>query len=264
MKRLGLLLCLGLIFTMSCGDKKRRRGGVQNNPTTSESAVNNSGGSNSEGGGGGGGGGGGSGGGGGGGGGGEPAPPSCDYSGINDAWWTESDPVWYFNAKFYSNRTVRWKRGIIKVMVFDERISVNVLNNIFAELNSYIAPSRLELVNNNYDLVIFRNQTLPENSGLATWSINNKHRIYQASIEMADFNSDQCYFYAVLKHHLIRSLGIFDYTQDGGVMMATIPNDYITTVVAATLVSLYNLKAGTLMTPNGVAEGDGGDHDDDD
>ena len=181
----------------------------------------------------------------------EEGSPDCDYSYVDELWAPQENPVWYFNAKFYGNRTARWRNGAIRVRVSDERVDLDALQMIFDELNSFIRPANLIIFGGNapnHHIVIRRNSDWQEWGG-ALWQGNGDNEINSAVIELGEFEEIDCHFYAVLKHNLIQSLGFFDYTQDGGVMTQEIYNDLVTVIVKETLEALYDMPAGIEVEP---------------
>lgn len=177
--------------------------------------------------------------------------PACDYSFVDELWEPGSNPLWFFNAQFYDNRTVRWPNGAVRVRVNDERVDLEVLQTIFDEINDLIQPTHLIIFNNNssnYDIEIVYSSDW-ENWGYTTWLVDEGYKLYSAVIEMGDFEDTDCHFYAVLKHQIIQAVGFFNYTEDGGVMTQEIYNDLVTVVVAETLQALYDTLAGTEVQP---------------
>jgi len=193
----------------------------------------------------------------GGGGGGNKQPDyhgRCDYSVLNPYSRPPVDLVWYHNAQFNLDRTIRWPHRDVLIAVMDTRIDRWALQQILDEINRYIYPTRLVVADVPpvyADIEIWHNPVLDQLDwlGQCEWIFGAGNFLVKAIIEIADSPFYGCLFYAVLKHELLHAVGIFEHMTDGGVMNSPTYNDVITPNVIDVLVPLYRFPAGTPVYP---------------
>jgi len=63
-------------------------------------------------------------------------------------------------------------------------------------------------------------------------------------------NGTEAFFYAIVEHEIIHSLGFFGHTGDGGLMDAVITNDFLTAIVQETVPVIYTLPPNTEVLPD--------------